>query len=172
MEDSNLWYYLALGIIYFISKAFGKKKPKKGVPQQQADPGSQPEPSPIEFSFEDILKELTGQKSTPKQPQQPVLETIEVEPQMASSTQPGSYSNSPAYSSDEMDMIASAPIQSTYSKGLEAAPKRERRQTDSFTREGSYKIEEVESVDYLELLQEENGPARAFVMSEIFTKKY
>ena len=67
MDDSNIWYYLVLGIIYFVSKAF-KKKSKKGVPPQQSDPGSQPEPSPTDFSFEDILKELTGQKPTPTLP--------------------------------------------------------------------------------------------------------
>ena len=170
MEDSNLWYYLVLGLIYFLSKAFGKKKkkPRPSIPQEGSGE-THPDQAAPEFSFEDILKELTGRR-TPAEKSIPVP----IEPEGLTSPEPLPQTNYPAYSSDEMDSIASAPFQSTstYSAGLKASVKRKRRKDDSFERESNYLIKEYEAVDYTQLLNEENGPARAFVMHEIFTKKY
>lgn len=168
MEDSNIWYYLVLGLIYFLSKAFGKKKKKRGPMPQPGEHETPTEHPAQEFSFEDILKELTGGKPASKTPPPPPLSTA---PPVAyaGTTAPDDL---PAYSSDEMDSIASAPFQSTYSEGLHSDQKGRRRETDTFERSKQYIITEVEAINYLDVLNEENGPARAFVMHEIFSKKY
>jgi hypothetical protein len=172
MEDSNIWYYLVLGLIYFISKAFGKKKqkgrPGRPAPQDGEQLPEQGQQIP-EITFADILKELTGEKATPNIP----TPAAEPEPQLTQPFSPHEQEVSPpAYSADEMDSIASAPLQSTYSAGLSAVEDRKRRKVDTFKRAEKYAIEEAGAVDYTDLLIEPNGPARAFVMHEIFSKKY
>lgn len=172
MEDSNIWYYLVLGLIYFISKAFGKKKQKKrpGIPVP-SDSGNQPtEDNQLpDLSFEDILKELTGQKRPVAKPvPAPMPEPQIVQPVV----QPAASIHTPSYSSDEMDSIASAPLQSTYSEGFAEAEEKHRRASDTFKRNTKYAIKEIEGVDYAEILQEQNGAAKAFVMHEIFNRKY
>ena len=70
MDDLELYIYLALGAIYFLSRAFRKKKPVT-PPQNQRrtdsregyDQASQKE-KPV--SFEDLLREFTGQKAEPE----------------------------------------------------------------------------------------------------------
>ena len=168
MEDSNIWYYLVLGLIYFLSKAFGKKKAKRGSVPQTGEHETTHEQPAQEFSFEEILKELTGGKPASKTPPPPPLSTA---PPVAyaGTTAPDDL---PAYSSDEMDSIASTPFQSTYSKGLQYSQRGVRRKKDTFERAKKYALEEVEAVNYFDVLNEENGPARAFVMHEIFSKKY
>lgn len=170
MEDSNLWYYLVLGIIYLLSKAFGKKKPKPGVPKQQgADEDSAPPPQNVpEMTFEDVLRQLTGEKRQPVPPP-PVMQAEISEPKMQNTH----VAPSPAYSKDAMDSIASSPLTPTsvIDGGYDDEFRRERMKQD-FTRNINYAIEEQEPVDYTEILTEDNGPAKAFVAQEIFARKF
>ena len=79
----------------------------------------------------------------------------------------------PAYSVDQMDEIAAEPLRPTgVIEGLyDDEIGRKRMETD-FTRDKKYKIEEYEPVDFVELLNKENGPAQAFVAQEIFSRKF
>ncbi len=70
MDDLELYIYLALGVIYFLSRAFRKKKPvtppqnqRKTDSREDYDQAPQKE-KPV--SFEDLLREFTGQKKEPE----------------------------------------------------------------------------------------------------------
>lgn len=58
MDDIQFWLYLAFALIYFITRSFKKKEPKKPAggssPRQES---SGPERKPV--TFEELLKEFT-----------------------------------------------------------------------------------------------------------------
>jgi hypothetical protein len=69
MDDLELYIYIALGVIYFLSRAFRKKKPA-APPQNQRNSDSrsdydQTSKKEKPVSFEDLLREFTGQKEEP-----------------------------------------------------------------------------------------------------------
>mgnify|MGYP001552152112 CR=1 FL=1 len=69
MDDLELYIYIALGVIYFLSRAFRKKKPA-APPQNQRNADSrsdydQTSQKEKPVSFEDLLREFTGQKEKP-----------------------------------------------------------------------------------------------------------
>ena len=169
MDDSNIWYYLVLGLIYFISKAFGKKKKKPGIPPAQStnQPSPQQEAPIPDLSFDELLQELTGQKS--KKPK-PAPEPIQVEEVREVSFEP----SVPTYSTDEMDAIAAKPFGYDSSKpSLKSKQKVYSHQlSTSFERDQKYKIEEYDPFDFTEILEKDNGPAQAFVLQEIFARKF
>jgi len=169
MEDNgNIWYYLVLGAIYLLSRVFGKKK-KKPIPKSQPDtspqreitpPTAEKEEAPV-LSFEDILRELSGAS---KQQPVPVSEP-EPEPII-----------DPLYSVDDIDKIAvdyevpdAIGVNPYYEKPKSVASTRPQ---DKFIRSENFRIEHYEAVDYTSSLSDEDGPAKAFVMSEIFARKY
>lgn len=63
MDDSNLLYYIVLGVIFVLSKIFGKKKETKQVePIGESSDIAQPSgKKSTSQTFEDIFKELTGE---------------------------------------------------------------------------------------------------------------
>ena len=78
MDDFQFLLYVVFGVIYLISKALGKKKPKRKVPPPSAPSGEGPsEPA---MTFEEILRELTGQKNPQPRPLERMDEVIEEEP--------------------------------------------------------------------------------------------
>jgi hypothetical protein len=69
MNDLEIYIYIALALIYFLSRAFRKKKPAK-PPRPTSRSSSEEEyghPAQKEkpLTFEDLLKEFTGQKNEP-----------------------------------------------------------------------------------------------------------
>jgi hypothetical protein len=167
MEDNgNYIYYLVLGAIYVISKLLGKKKKKPtAVPRKKRNivpPTSGSDEAPP-ISFEDILRELSGAKQAKPEPlPEPAL------------TETATFKPIPedTYSNDGMDEIA---VEYNVPKAVGAehkpTPEIERKKL-TFERMGQFTIEEEEKVDYLEGLSDQNGAAKAFVMSEIFARKY
>ncbi len=70
MDDLELYIYIALGVIYFLSRAFRKKKPVT-PPRKQQDANSregheQDHRTEKQVTFEDLLREFTGQKKEPE----------------------------------------------------------------------------------------------------------
>jgi hypothetical protein len=170
MDDSNIWYYLVLGLIYFASKAFGKKKKQASSPNQAPRPvQTEPEQAQPEMSFDELLREITGQKS-PKIPpiQQPVFEEEEIVEVQETYFEP----SFPAHASDDMDAIAAKPFGYDSPKPFIPIKPRSRLSKDTFERDTKYKIEELEPYDFTQLLRKENGPAQAFVLQEIFARKF
>jgi hypothetical protein len=173
MEDNgNIIYYLILGAIYILSRVFGKKKKKPGaVPPQKrniAPPTAESEEkAPI--SFEEILRELSGSKQ-PK----PVPEPAPV-PAAAYTTLPEPANKSVReenYSVDEMDQIAvDYEVPKAFGSEYEPQPEIKRKKL-TFERDEHFIIKERRTVDYLDNLTDEDGAAKAFVLSEIFARKY
>lgn len=170
MDDSNIWYYLVLGLIYFVSKAFGKKKKKASPPNQAPRPlPSEPEQALPEMSFDELLREITGQKSKKLPPmQQPVVVEEEIVEVQETRFEP----SFPAHASDEMDAIAAKPFGHDGPKPLIPVTPRSQLSLNTFERDTKYKIEEYEPFDFTQLLHQENGPAQAFVLQEIFARKF
>ena len=173
MEDnSNIIYYLILGAIYILSRVFGKKKKKPGaVPPQKRKivPPTAESEEPAPLSFEDILRELSGGKQPKPEPDpEPVPApafTAPPEPAIRPSMEE-------QYSVDEMDEIAVDYEVPKAIGGKYKPDKSIKRKQLTFERDVHFKIIEKKEVDYLKNLSEEDGAAKAFVMSEIFARKY
>jgi hypothetical protein len=167
-DNGNIWYYLVLGVIYLLSRVFGKKKKRQPKPQPDASPQREITPPTAEkedapaMSFEDILKELAGgQKPTPDPITEPEPEPI----------------IQPAYSMDDIDEIAvdyDVPDAIGANPYYQEPPKSvaSTRIQDKFQRADHYKIEKRAAIDYTSIFSEDGGPAKAFVLSEIFERKY
>ena len=190
-DNGNIIYYVVLGLIYVISRFFGKKKkaPVKPQPKRSVnDPQRRSEPKPIQaptaekeaapMSFEDILRELSGVPQPKPEPEpEPVTYAA---PAPREVKQPGYLQDleerpQPAYALDGMDSIAvdyKVPKPIGYDRLTEPEAAALRRKDLSFKRDSHYKIEQKGTVDYLEIFSEKNGAAKAFVMSEIFNRKY
>jgi hypothetical protein len=171
MEDNgNIIYYIILGAIYLLSKVFGKKKKKpasKPVQQRNVEAPTAEKDEPAPLSFEEILRELSGAKQ-PK----PVSETFPLPDLDDSLPAPAIEAvPQPTYAVDEIDQIA-VDYEVPDAIGTRAENKVIKRKKLKFERTEHFKIKEKESVDYLSLLEEEEGAAKAFVMSEIFARKY
>jgi hypothetical protein len=69
MNDLEIYIYIALAVIYFLSRAFRKKNPAKPPrPTQRTtsqDDYEQQSQKEKPLTFEDLLKEFTGQKEKP-----------------------------------------------------------------------------------------------------------
>ena len=176
MEDNgNIIYYVILGAIYILSKVFGKKKKKPGAipPNQKRNitppTAAKEEAEPI--SFEEILRELSGAKQ-PKPVSDPELIPS---PAYTPLPEPGRTMDSiqgEAYSVGEIDEIA-VDYEVPKDFGQMYTPQPEiKRKVLTFERDDHFKIKEKRTVDYLDVLSEEDGAAKAFVLSEIFARKY
>lgn len=194
MDDGgNLIYYLIIGAIYLLSRAFGKKKkqpakpaskpqPRRQIEEEDARPVQAPtsENEPV-LSFEEILRELSGVPKpkpqadpTPKSNPTPATDVIEPVRRVKPAP-PIEGAPQPYYAVDEIDEIASEfkvpkPIGADRLEEPDLAALR--RKDLQFKRDDKYRIKMKRKVDYLRMLREPNGPAKAFVMGEIFNRKY
>ncbi len=189
-DNGNIIYYLVLGAIYLLSRVFGKKKKPAAKPAQRpvrrvVEEDRASESAPIEaptakkeeapLSFEEILRELSGVPqpkpvADPRPIEEPTNDYPEFDPAPSLENRP-----QPSYALDEMDSIAG---EMKYPKSFGSERLAEpntmdiKRKVLSFKRDDKYKIQEKESVDYLNIINEQNGAAKAFVWSEIFNRKY
>jgi hypothetical protein len=169
MEDSNILYYVVLGAIYFLSKMFGKKKkpevteeteeyemPTPASPQQTTTP-----------SFEDIFKELTGQSQseyTPeeiKKPLEPAKPIPAAAPVLATELVDYQRKNYEALAPDDLiDIVPHKVLQ---------------RDKPTFARDENYAIQEDDDSlreGIRELLSDQEGLRKAFVIKEVLDRKY
>lgn len=178
MEDNgNYIYYIILGVIYLLSRVFGKKKKKPGeVPPQKrkiAPPTAESEEAPP-LSFKDIMRELSGAKQPKPEPDPepvpvPTVEPAFVPPPLKPVLEAA---REQAYSVDEIDEIA---VDYEVPKAIGSEIKHRptiKRDKLTFKRNEHFILVEKQNIDFLETLAQENGAAKAFVMSEIFDRKY
>ena len=152
------------------SRIGGKLLKPGAVPPQKskiAPPTAESEEAPP-LSFEDILRELSGAKQPKPVPDPDPIPAPEFIPQK--SLIEAAFEK--AYSRDEIDEIAvDYEVPKAIGSETNYTPPIKRKKL-SFKRDEHFTIKEKIAVDYLEILSEEDGPARAFVMSEIFARKY
>lgn len=168
MEDSKIIWYIVLGAIYFLSKAFGKKK--KPVEEQAPyaeDENYEPE-SPSQkqkpSSFDDILKELSKEIiPTEPDPLPKEIEEEEFKPLVSETTPLPSHTPKTEY---ELKVEAANQLPS------KAPIEREK---PVYARNEKFVIEEEENEIAQELhdiLSEEDGPKKALILTEVFNRRY
>jgi hypothetical protein len=189
-DNGNIIYYLVLGAIYLLSRVFGKKKKPVAKPVQrpvrrpvQEDRDTEPEPieaptaqkEEAPLSFEEILRELSGVPqpkpvADPRPVEAPTNDYPEFKPAPYLENRP-----QPSYALDDMDAIAGEmkePKPFGSERLAEPNTMDIKRKVLTFQRGDNYTIKEQESTDYLDVLNEQDGPAKAFVWSQIFNRKY
>ena len=178
MEDSKLWWYIILGVIYVVSKFLKKKKP-----ENQPRPVSQNEQSersttqePVEpkspSSIEEILKELSEQANpekeivaTPEPPKPGPIPHREAQPIETYSREPrplpSQMHNIEAIEPDEeIDIVPHKPLE---------------REKPVYERSQKFKIRENsnELADEIhDMFEEEEGVKKAFILGEVLNRKY
>lgn len=166
MDDSIL-YYLVLGAIYVLSKLFGKKK-NQDIPaevdeyEEPNTPTSGPAKKPAP-TFEDILKELTGEESpvfSKKEKEAPLQPT----PKPVLATDLVDYQKKNIEALDKDDLIDIVPH-----KPLE-------RKKPEFERDVHFAMPEEDDEDMAdsieEMLSDYDGVRKAMVLKEVLDRKY
>jgi hypothetical protein len=74
MDNLQIWIYIIVGILYLIGRA--SKKPQNQPPKQVSQKPTSSEPKPL--TFEELLKEITEGKQSPPSPK-PVQEYVDYE---------------------------------------------------------------------------------------------
>ncbi|WP_422359687.1 hypothetical protein [Reichenbachiella sp.] len=164
MDDSIL-YYLVLGAIYVLSKLFGKKK-NRDIPaevdqyEELDTPKPTKKPAP---TFEDILKELTGEQ-TPAFTKDEKEKPLQPAPEPVLATELVDYQKKNVEALDEDDLIDIVPH-----KPLE-------RKKPEFQRDIHFAVEEEEedsmAGDIEEMLSDYDGVRRAILLKEVLDRKY
>lgn len=160
--DDSIIYYLVLGAIYLLSKAFKKKKENAPVDMEEYEESESPRPAKkAPPTFEELLKELTGESSAayteeertqPLKPAEPVLATDIVDYQRH---------NVEAVDPDELiDIVPHKPLE---------------RKKIEFMRNDKFALEEEGddmSNDIEEMLSDYDGVRKAIVLKEVLDRKY
>lgn len=164
MDDSIL-YYLVLGAIYVLSKLFGKKK-NQDIPAEVDEYEELDSPRPAKKpapTFEDILKELTGEQ-TPAFTKEEKEEPLQPAPEPVLATELIDYQKKNVEALDEDDLIDIVPH-----KPLE-------RKKPEFQRDIHFAVEEEEDEgmagDIEEMLSDYDGVRKAIVLKEVLDRKY
>ena len=171
MDDLELYIYIALGVIYFLSRAFRKKKPVT-PPQNQrnADTGHDyDEDTRTEkpVTFEDLLREFTGQKEEAEydyadEGEEPDSSYVEDSPKEYASTEEVEYKSYREVYNVNKDL-----------KSLDEQVDLEKTGKKRFE---EYKIEEGVNVHtakrFRELLRNKDSIRDAIILKEILDRKY
>jgi hypothetical protein len=179
MDNPEILFYIVAALIYFFTK--GKKK-TKSIPQPREEregdgaPAEVPPqtPEPV-ISFEDLLKEMTGQSSKPKSvpPPEPVYEP-EPEPELVVVEEPKVIKRDYGMklkilkSSFEKEEIKKKQEQSTsYVEGDDE-------EESASNRFDSYKIEEKRSMaaEIKEMLTDPEDVRKAIILQEVLGKRF
>ncbi|MGL1886864.1 MAG: hypothetical protein OCD76_10140 [Reichenbachiella sp.] len=160
MDDSNIYYYIILGVIYIISRVLKKKKKENAQTEVVEGVEEIPTTPRNPNTFEDLFKELTGEDFATK-PESP-KETIPV-----------------ATTHEEIQQVINpAPLQPQYHEDdlIDIVPHKQlERKKPTYERLDTFKIEEEEyslAAEIAESLQNEDEIKKAIIYKEIFDRKY
>jgi hypothetical protein len=180
MDDLELYIYIALGVIYFLSRAFRKKKPVAPPRNQrnaEPDYGNNRAPQKEkQVTFEDLLREFTGQKK------EPVYDYEEEEGEADVS----SYEEESYYSEEELrekeyadrEEVEYKSYDEVYNvnKDFKTLDEQVDIELNKKKRFEEYKIEEQVNVHtakrFRELLQNKDSIKDAIILKEILDRKY
>jgi hypothetical protein len=181
MNDLEIYIYIALAAIYFLSRAFRKKnpaKPPRPTSRTSSENGYEhPARKEKPLTFEDLLKEFTGQK------EEPVTEVHEEEIEEESyKSLEQEYINSEEqpYSAEyeTHDESQYKSYEEVYGKGEHLKTLDEQVQINEPVRKRfeEYKIEERLNIHtasrFRELLKNKDSIKDAIVLKEILDRKY
>ena len=179
MDDLELYIYIALGVIYFLSRAFRKKK-QVAPPQnkRKADSGEDYAGAPQKektVTFEDLLREFTGQKEEPE------YDYVEEAEEPDRSYDEESYyreeeQNAEEYTATEEVEYKSYDEVYNVSKDLKTLDEQVDLKLAEKKRFDKYKIEEGVNIHtakrFRELLQNKDSIKDAIILKEILDRKY
>ena len=162
MEDIELLVYILLIAFGLFSRLLKGKKNKKPVSKPASE--STQEKKPASVTFEELLREFTGEareKAAPQPSEQvkpipePAEEVYEYDDEFAQRKYQESLKQAEDYQSKSQ-----APIDD--------------RHTGKFSHFRGYEEheKEEEESEYIKMLREEDGPRKAIILSEILNRKY
>lgn len=163
-ENFEIFLYIIFAVIALLSRVFSKKNkrpaPKVNTPSETALP-DQRHPT-----FEELLREFTGAE--------PATETAiepEPEPEYAAPTPQSAYTQVSDSEAQEAYERSIREANAVRSRSQKSEPKQPRKKFDHFEH---YKVEEENSqlVNFRERLNNPQGAKEAFILSEIFNRKY
>jgi hypothetical protein len=174
MDDLELYIYIALGAIYFLSRVLRKKKPAP-PPQKHrnTDSGRGYEQTPRTekpVTFEDLLKEFTGQKEKPEYEYEEEPEELEESYTQEVEQSAGEYATEEEVSYKSYEEVYN--VNKDY-KTLDEQVKLELAEKKRFD---EYKISEGVNIHtakrFRDLLQNKDGIKDAIILKEILDHKY
>ena len=178
MDDLELYIYIALGAIYFLSRAFRKKKPV-APPRKQQDTNAregheQDHRKEKQVTFEDLLREFTGQKKEPE------YEYEEGPEEHEQSYDDGKYyqeeESTEEYEAEEEVGYKSYEEVYSMNKDLKTLDEQVKLEIAEKKRFEEYKIEEGRNIHvakrYREMLQNKDSIKDAIILKEILDHKY
>ena len=154
-------------IVYILIVAFGIfsrfLKAKKKAPKSQAPADERPSKKPS-VSFEELLKEFTGEDST--------------EPELEEAAEPRKVERKAMieYDDDEIQQRYQESLKKaeSYKSKSEKVVQQDDRHTGNFTHFRGYDEfeKEEEESEFLTFLREEDGPRKAIILGEILNRRY
>ncbi len=179
MDENKIWYYLVLGIIYFVFNRFFKKaKENPDTNPQRPSSETRTEPTEKPLSFEELLREITEGKKQASQPKP--------KPKPVPTTQYVDYDDDIDEEEQDLEDVNydyknQDKIYETYEKAKKEAFDRPSLEESmklepmgSFGRFKEFEDNEKNTVlsEYSEAFNDPEGVKKAFVLSEIFNRKY
>ena len=196
--DKELLFYLIFGLIYLLSRIGKKKKGQKPVPPQQQQPQKRPSPSQpqssnpttderqedeIPMSFEDILRELSGE-GRKKQQDSPAPQAVEPQKKpLVSDPQPQAPPSSPSPPSpyESYQGTEAADLWTAYKredKTEQGRPSGPSPKTKVSKRAKKFDVYEVQSTEnplaseIRDMLSDKDDVKKAVILSEILNRRY
>lgn len=182
MEDSKLLVYIVLAAIYFIVKIVRSKKPAKEEQEQDQTVSEKPTGPTFEELFEELTRQKNKGSSTPSQNTDPKRSAEqEVVPEPVRPTYSSKSTYEPVVERHESTTAEIVAKDEELDNDIENIRKTNDpitivRDKPIYQRSLKYSIkEEVDDQvgsDVMDLLSDSHGAKRAFVLAEIFQRKY
>lgn len=179
--DFQFWIWLIVIVITLIARANKKKPGQPPVPEDTDDAPrrSQPSPQPKAITFEDLLREIQGEKALarpvpPPKPEKKEYEFVDYDDDIPDEIQEFEEEVKYDASNDEKAFQAYEASKKEANKALaieKAANVGQIERSEHFKGYGVNKKRKP-SFDFLDELRDPNGFKKAFIMSEILNTKY
>lgn len=177
MDDYKIWFYLILGVIYILSKVLKKPKSRPDTnPDQSYSETSTREPAEKPLSFEELLREITeGKKPVTQQrpTPTPTPQYVDYDDNIGEEERDLEDVNYDYQNEDKTyETYEKAKKEAFDRPSLEETLKLQPMGT--FGRFKEFEDDEKNTVlsEYSEAFSDPEGVKKAFVLSEIFNRKY
>jgi hypothetical protein len=175
MDNIQFWIWLIIIVVTFLARAF-KKKPQDQQPTSYGEETRSPEPSQKPISFEDLLREIQATKA-PQQPKPVPQKTIEYVDYDDDLEEEVTQVERVDYKQRDQDKTYD-----TYEKAKQAAFNRPSLEEtmkveDTVVKFGQFKGYQQDTevnvlAEYVKELQNPAGFRKAFILSEVLSRKF
>lgn len=170
MDDYKILLYIIAAVIYFVSKA---RKKKQTTPKDLSRPGTENKPSPQApaKSFEDLLREITGEE----EPEEKIIErpakTPVMEEQQNQEEDRRLEGERRAFADDESRRVYEESIKRAEGFDIEYGPDEHFKEPRLF-KGGENEVEEYTFADEIRDGLSTSEAKKAIIYSEILSRKY